>query len=168
MREPLGQLVPRAARVAALEVQQAGGDHDQPLVEVAVLFIGRAPQRLPGLVRMPVAEPVEEGHAPMQEVVRFLRVERWGPSASAAAVRAVRRGGVAAAALRGRLARAGAGFVFGSAIEPMIAVERPRLPPGFHAILRRPFLGEELVDLVPVSDSSTSGGSSTVAGSTRS
>src|SRR5688500_9790142 len=61
--EALGQLVARPSEVAALEMQQPGGDLDQTLVEVSLVVGSRSPQGLPRLVCVPVANPVEERNA---------------------------------------------------------------------------------------------------------
>ena len=74
--EALVQLVPRAADVAPLEVEQPRGDLDQALVEVARLVGRRAPQGFPGLVGMPVADAVEQGDALPKEPIRLRRIER--------------------------------------------------------------------------------------------
>ena len=77
---------------------------------------------------MPVAQAVEERHATVQQLVLLLRIEWRSPAPRQRAGSAgVACGGVAVdTGLRGRLARAGAGFVFGSAICSMIAAARSR------------------------------------------
>ena len=73
--EPLPQLVARPAPVATLEVQEAGGKLDQALVEVPILVGRGPPERLPRLVRVPVANAVEEGDRLAEEPLVLLGIE---------------------------------------------------------------------------------------------
>jgi hypothetical protein len=76
----LRELVARPARVPPLEVEQAGGDLDEALVERPLLVGRRAPQRLPRLVGMPVADPVEEGDAASEEPIDLPWIEGRRPA----------------------------------------------------------------------------------------
>ena len=79
--EALGQLVARAAHVPALQVEEAGGNLDEALVEVALLVGRAAPQRLPRLVRMPVASTVEQRNRGVEEPLDLGGLERRRPPA---------------------------------------------------------------------------------------
>src|SRR6188768_2039043 len=60
--ESLGELRPRSTQVPALQMEQTGGDLDEALVEVTLVIWSRPPQRLPRLMRVPVADAIEESH----------------------------------------------------------------------------------------------------------
>ena len=83
---PSAQLVARPSPVAPLQVQQPGGQLDQALVEVALVVRRGAPQRLPRLVGVPVADAVEQRDAAPEQLVR-VGSGQWRRSSTGQVVR---------------------------------------------------------------------------------